>query len=731
MSQLASVEAIFFAALEKPSPEERAAYLDGACGGDAELRRCVERMLNAQPKVGSFMEKPAADLAAAVTAPPGDPPPLREGPGTRIGAYKLLQQIGEGGMGVVYMAEQTEPVRRLVALKILKSGLEGAQAVARFESERQALALMDHPNIAKVFDAGTTAEGRPYFVMELVKGVPITKYCDERRLTPRERLGLFVPVCQAVQHAHQKGIIHRDLKPSNVLIALYDGTPVPKVIDFGVAKATGQKLTERTLFTAFGAVVGTPEYMSPEQAELNQIDIDTRSDIYSLGVLLYELLTGSTPLGRQRLDEGAILEVLRLIREEEPPKPSTRLSTSETLASVAANRNTEPKKLTKLVRGELDWIVMKTLEKDRNLRYETASGLAMDVLRYLNDEPVVAGPPGVGYRLQKYLKRHPLILGFGILFVLLGVAFLFGAAMGGISSLRSSIDSNDRANKEVFRSVLADGETYEARQVQKFFEEKVIGGDAHKEKGGEVTLRQALAAAEPHIAPTFAGGPITEASVHDEFGRIYLRLREPALAVRQFERSLELRRKHTILSNEKHLDHLDGDLRRRYRRHDDALVDTMHNLAEALEAQGQPDKAAPLWREALDKVRSRDPADPDALALMGYKLLGQKRAAEAEPWLRECLRIREQLASDEWGTFNARSILGGSLLSQKKYAEAEPLLVAGYEGMKQHVATIAPQSPRHDNLPEAAQRLVQLYEAWGRPEQAAAWRKKRDASNGR
>ena len=309
-------------------------------------------------------------------------------------------------MGVVFMAEQARPVRRKVALKLIKAGMDTRQVLARFEAERQALALMDHPNIAKVLEAGATDSGRPYFVMELVKGVPITEYCDARRLTPRERLELFIPVCQAVQHAHQKGVIHRDLKPSNVLVALYDGRPVPKVIDFGVAKATGPKLTERTLFTEFGAIVGTLEYMSPEQAELNQLDVDTRSDIYSLGVLLYELLTGTTPLDRKRLEGTAYLEVLRLVREEEPPRPSTRLSTTEELPSIAASRGLEPRKLGGLVRGELDWIVMKCLEKDRDRRYETANGLALDIRRYLDDEPVLACPPSAAYRFRKSVRRH-------------------------------------------------------------------------------------------------------------------------------------------------------------------------------------------------------------------------------------------------------------------------------------------------------------------------------------
>jgi tetratricopeptide (TPR) repeat protein/serine/threonine protein kinase len=349
---------------------------------------------------GTSQEKHAAPIAATIDDP------VRERPGTVIGPYKLLQQIGEGGMGTVYMAEQTKPVQRKVALKLVKPGMDSQQVTARFEAERQALALMDHPNIAKVLDGGTTESGRPYFVMELVKGVPITKYCDEHRLTPRERLELFVPVCQAVQHAHQKGIIHRDLKPSNVMVCIYDGKPVPKVIDFGVAKATGPKLTERTLYTEFGAIVGTFEYMSPEQAQLDQLDVDTRSDIYSLGVLLYELLTGTTPLERKRLKEVAVLELLRLVREEEAPRPSTRLSTTEALPSIAANRGTEPKKLTGLMRAELDWIVLKALEKDRNRRYETANGFAMDIQRYLADEAVAACPPSAAYRFRKLARRN-------------------------------------------------------------------------------------------------------------------------------------------------------------------------------------------------------------------------------------------------------------------------------------------------------------------------------------
>ncbi len=413
---------IFAETMQLPSGSQREAFLARACGSDEPLRRRIEELIAEQGRLGSFLERSAAP-------PPADPAATMaydsvERPGSQIGPYKLLQVIGEGGMGVVYMAEQHQPVLRRVALKIIKPGMDTRQVIARFEAERQSLAMMDHPSIAKVFDAGATATGRPYFVMELVKGVPITQYCDQQHLTPRQRLELFIPVCQAIQHAHQKGIIHRDLKPSNVLIALYDGRPVAKVIDFGVAKATNQRLTEKTMFTEFGQIVGTLEYMSPEQAELSQLDIDTRSDIYSLGVMLYELLTGTTPFEKKRVQSAAFHEILRMIREEEPPRPSTRLSTTDQLPSIAANRGTPPAKLSGVMRGELDWIVMKALDKDRSRRYETATGLARDIERYLADEPVQACPPSAAYQLRKYLRRHRGLVGAASLVLL---ALLLGA----------------------------------------------------------------------------------------------------------------------------------------------------------------------------------------------------------------------------------------------------------------------------------------------------------------
>jgi serine/threonine protein kinase/WD40 repeat protein len=399
-------EQIFNTAAEIEDLKERAAYLGDVCGDNQELRAEVESLLKSEDDVGDFLEAPIFGLDVTADDSHGN-----EGAGSVIGSYKLLEKIGEGGFGVIWAAEQKRPVKRRVALKIIKLGMDTKQVVARFEAERQALALMDHPNIAKVLDAGSTDAGRPYFVMELVRGIPIIEYCDQVKLSIQDRLGLFIKVCHAIQHAHQKGIIHRDIKPSNILITLHDGVPVPRIIDFGIAKATQQELTEMTIYTQHHQFIGTPVYMSPEQAEMSGLDIDTRSDIYSLGVLLYELLTGRTPFDEKELMQAGIDRMRKIIREREPQKPSTKFATlqMEEQSTTATRYSTDSPRLISLLRGDLDWIVMKCLEKDRTRRYETANGLAMDVVRHLSNEPVVARPPTVIYQLRKAWRRNKVV----------------------------------------------------------------------------------------------------------------------------------------------------------------------------------------------------------------------------------------------------------------------------------------------------------------------------------
>jgi serine/threonine protein kinase len=403
-----SLDTVFCEAVEIADADARAAYLARVCGADAGLRQRVEALLAAHFQAGSFLDRPAEALAAFAACAAGNDPSDVQEPGSVIGPYTLVEKVGEGGMGAVYVADQTAPVKRRVALKVIKPGMDTREVVARFETERQALALMDHPNIATVLDAGTTDWGRPYFVMELVRGLPITEYCDQARLPADLRLRLFAQLCRAVQHAHQKGVIHRDLKPSNVLVTLHDGEPVPKVIDFGVAKALGQQLTDKTLHTGITQMIGTPMYMSPEQAELSGLDVDTRADVYGLGVLLYELLTGTTPFDQETLLRAGFDEMRRKIREDEPPRPSQRVSTLDAAArsTVSARRGLDERRLSRLLRGDLDWVVMKALEKDRDRRYESAGAFAADVERYLAGRPVEARPPSAGYRLRKFALRN-------------------------------------------------------------------------------------------------------------------------------------------------------------------------------------------------------------------------------------------------------------------------------------------------------------------------------------
>jgi serine/threonine protein kinase/tetratricopeptide (TPR) repeat protein len=576
------VKTVFLEALEKDSPDQRSLFLDSACRGNEELRRQVEELLRAHGGVGNFLGGPSNQPGQSIDI-------SAQRMDATIGHYKLIEQIGEGGFGIVFLAEQQQPVQRKVALKVLKPGMDSKQVIARFEAERQALALMDHPNIARVLDAGQTASNRPYFVMELVKGIPITRYCDEQQLTPRERLELFMPVCRAVQHAHQKGIIHRDLKPTNVLVAAYDGRPVPKVIDFGVAKALGQRLTERTMVTGFGGIVGTLEYMSPEQAEFNALDVDTRADIYSLGVLLYELLTGTTPLTKDRLKQAAMTEVLRLIREEEPPKPSTRVSDSkDNLPSISAQRKLEPARLSQELRGDLDLIVMKCLEKERGRRYETANGLARDIERFLGDEPVEASPPSKSYRLRKFTRKYRRLLAtIGAFIVLLAVGAGLSAwqAVVARAAEREALSARDREADQRRQTEKSEAR---AKAVLQFFQDKVLAAARPTgQEGGvsrDVTVREALDQAEPEITKAFADEPLVEASIRNTLGVSYWFLGAFEPAKRQQERALALRRQ------EQGAEHPD-------------TVGVMNDLAIILGDEGNYPEAQKLLEEVVEAKR--------------------------------------------------------------------------------------------------------------------------------
>ena len=474
-------ESIFNEARSRTGPD-RIAYLDAACAGDDPLRARIEMLLKADSEAGAFMDDDPTIEAVRAAQSVGP----REQPGQVIGRYKLLELIGQGGFGTVWMAEQREPVKRRVALKIIKLGMDTAQVVARFEAERQALAMMDHANIAKVFDAGSTDTGRPYFVMELVRGEPIIDYCDRARLDTRSRLDLFAEVCRAIQHAHQKGIIHRDIKPSNVLVTLHDGVPVPKVIDFGIAKATNHELTEKTLFTGHRQMIGTPAYMSPEQAEMSGLDIDTRSDIYSLGVLLYELLTGTTPFSNDELLSAGFAEMMRIIRDVEPHKPSTRLdSLGRTATQTADQRAADVRRLNLMLRGDLDWIVMKCLEKDRTRRYETASGLAADIDRHLSDLPVSAGAPGAAYRVRKFVRRNRT----GVIGASIAAATLLLGMIGTSIGLVWALGERGRANQQ---TEIARLELNRATEIKRLITEMLERLDPAEARGADSTLLRAI-----------------------------------------------------------------------------------------------------------------------------------------------------------------------------------------------------------------------------------------------
>lgn len=590
-----------------------------------------------------------------------DDAPRSEAPSPRIGPYKLLQKLGEGGMGSVYLAEQAEPVRRQVALKVIKPGMDSRQILVRFDAERQALALMDHPNIARVFDAGTTDGGAPYFAMELVKGLPITRYCDQERLSLKERLALFVPVCQAVQHAHQKGIIHRDLKPSNVLIALYDGRPVPKVIDFGLAKATRQKLTEKTLFTEIGTMVGTLEYMAPEQAELNNLDIDTRADIYALGVLLYELLTGTPPFTRQQLRSAEFTEMLRIIREVEPPRPSTRLSSSADLPTTAARRKLEPKALTQFIRGDLDWIVMKCLNKERGRRYETANGLAMDVQRFLNDEPVLARPPSAGYRVRKFVRRNrgPVLAASVILLAL--VAGVIGTAIGLAKARRAEAEAVVHAHK-------AEQAAASERKANELLQALFAGLDPRVVRHGVPDIHAQLIAQIDEAAAKLERDPpepLTHARLQYALGQAYSGLGERQKSVPLLERALKTRE-----------EKLDAD-------HADTLQN-MESLADAYWDTSAFDKSLALREKVASKralVQGENHADTLRCVSYlgnGYRSSGKNDKARnlLEPVLQ---KQRDLLGPDHADTLLTMLHLGNAYRQLGKPEKALPLLQESFE----------------------------------------------------
>ena len=734
------IETIFQGARRISDPTERAAYLATACGVDRELRGRIESLLAAGTTPHS-----TSNLDATLEVPSGSSSrlsvpaksssqsgfvPASEQPGTVIGRYQLIEKVGEGGFGIVFMAEQREPVQRIVALKIIKLGMDTRDVIARFEQERQALAVMDHPNIARVLDAGATETGRPYFVMEFVQGVAITDYCDKQNMPFRERLTLFIQVCGAIQHAHQKGIIHRDIKPSNVLVAEIDGKPVPKVIDFGIAKATQQKLIEHTMFTGLGQFMGTPAYMSPEQAEPLGLDVDTRSDIYSLGVLLYELLTGATPFEMKTLRAAALDEVKRIIREKDPPKPSTRLSTlGDELPSVAKLRGVEPRKLGSALRGELDWIVMKALEKDRTRRYESATEFARDVERYLNQEPVAAGPPSVSYRLHKFVRRNRSAVAAAAiaLFALIGFAATMAVQAKRIAAER------DRANHErelsdrvvefqanmlrhirprnlgesiaqdmrsrMQTTMAANGDSEEQRQAALASMDASFNRINLTDTARTVLDSNILTPAAATIDKQFMSQPEVRARLQHVLGRTYMVLGMPEKGLSYAQQAMEARRK---LLGEEHRDTL-----RSLNLYAMLLFDLDRNA-----------ESGDILRKTIAKFeKAFGPEDPDTLharVCLAALDVDRTRTDKARQRYEDLIKTLERVVGPEHPDVgSALSNFGVSLLNQNLYTDAVPVLERALD------IQIKYDGGDDDGSLFAMQTLAKAYQGAGRKDDAA------------
>jgi eukaryotic-like serine/threonine-protein kinase len=642
------IKVIFSDALEIPEADERAGYLDTACGTNAPLRQQVEILLQEHERVtDDFLKSPLIEDSAnlEVTA-------LTEGAGTVIGPYRLLEKIGEGGMAVVYMAQQTEPLKRRVALKIIKLGMDTKEVIGRFEVERQSLALMDHPNIARVFDAGATDTGRPYFAMELVRGVAITEYCDQNKLSTQARLELFMAVCHAVHHAHQKGIIHRDLKPSNIMVTLHDGKPVPKVIDFGIAKATNRHLTEKTVFTRYAQMIGTPEYMSPEQAEMSGLDVDTRTDIYSLGVVLYELLTGIMPFDPDTLRAAAYGEIQRIICEQEPPRPSTRISSLGQAAHVIAEqRGTEPMALINRLKRELEWIPMMAMRKDRTRRYPSASDVAKDINNYLNVTPLIAGPESNGYRVKKWIKRHRALVT-----VVMTVA---ATLVIGLTVSVASLMHAETARKRETRA------RQESQAVTDFLTQDLLASvNPERAKKSEVTLRYLLDTASRDIEAKFTGNPRAEAQIRSTLGLTYQKMGDYRTAESHLERVLDIQRE------EYGEDHPD-------------TLNAMNHLGLLYAHQGKKDEADTLLIKTLN-MRKRllgedHPETLESMANLGYQYICRTDFTKGQALVARVCEIGGPVLGEENPVLlKAMYGLAATFNMVMRYAEAEPLATKGY-----------------------------------------------------